>query len=133
MKNNILPAMSDQERKKAWVELKPGDTLVEIEWNMWGDRYFISKRKVKKRTPKGWIRLDNDELLKDFYHKYHIITDELKEWFKKNELEEDLLTFMNLNIMRNKKKFKENLSYEDAKLLKDIFERTLPPKIKSEE
>jgi hypothetical protein len=125
--------MSNQERQKVWRELKPGDTLVEIEWNMWGDRYFISKRKVKKRTPKGWIRLDTDELLKDFHPKYHIITDELKEWFKKIELEEDLLTFMNLNIMRNKKKFKENLSYEDAKLLKDIFERTLPSKIKSEE
>ena len=126
MKNNNLPVMNNEERENIWKELKVGDILVRIDWNTWGDRYNIKEFKIKKRTPKGWIRLDNDELLKGFYSDYHIVTDELKEWFEKVKLEEDLLTFMNLDIMRNKKGFKKNLSYEDAKLLKEIFERTLP-------
>lgn len=126
MKNNSLPVMNDEEREKIWKELKTGDTLVKIDWNTWGDRYFIKEYKIKKRTPKGWIRLDNDDLLKEFNSDYYIVTNELTEWFEKVKLEEDLLTFMNLDIMRNKRKFKENLSYEDAKLLKEIFDRTLP-------
>ena len=132
MKDNILPIMSKEERQKVWDNLKTGDILVNITWNVWGDRYYIKQHKVKKRTPKGWVRLDNDELLKEFYSDYHIVTDELKDWFKKIELEESLLTFMNLDIMRNKKEFKKNLSCEDAELLKEIFERSLNKKLREE-
>lgn len=133
MKNNSLPVMGNEERKEVWSSLKQGDVLVEISWNSWGDRYYIKQHEVKKRTPKGWIRLDNGELLKEFNSNYHAITNELTEWFEKIKLEEDLLNFMNLDIMRNKREFKSNLSFEDAKLLKEIFERTLPEEIKSEE
>lgn len=125
MKDNKIPVMSKEEREKVWNELKAGDLILKIDWNTWGQRYNVSYMDIVKRTPKGWLRLNNGELLKEFYSDYYIITDEIKEWIRKIELEEDLLTFMNLNIMRNKKEFKENLSYEDAQLLKEIFKRTL--------
>jgi hypothetical protein len=126
LKENKLPVMSNEERKKIWQNLNTDNILVHIETNYFGDSYNIRQYKVVKRTPKGYIRLDNGELLKEFYSCYHVVTDELKDWFEKVKLEEDVWKMIHLDIPRNKREFKNNLSYEDAKLLQDIFERTLP-------
>ncbi|APH22889.1 hypothetical protein [Clostridium botulinum] len=124
MKGLKLPEISKEERKKAWNDLKANDIIVEIEHNYWGDLWIIKQRKVIKRTPKGYIRLDNGVLLRNFGDRYHIVTEDLKEWYSKVKLEENLINLFH-ETLRNKKILKNNLKYEDALKLKEILERTL--------
>lgn len=123
MKDLKLPVMTKDEREVIWNNLKEGDNLVEIEWNSWGDSYTVRNRKIIKRTVKGSIRLDNNELLKHFESKYYLVTEELKNWYDKIEMEESLFTLFN-KASRDKKVFKENLTYDDVLKLKKILERT---------
>ncbi|MBO0561549.1 hypothetical protein EXQ37_18315 [Clostridium botulinum] len=124
MKGLKLPEMSKEERKKAWNDLKANDIIVEIEHNFWGDLWIIKQRKVIRRTPKGYIRLDNGVLLKNFESGYHIITEDFKKWYSKVKLEKNLFDLFH-ETLRNKKILKNNLEYEDALKLKEILERTL--------
>lgn len=124
MKGLKLPEMSKEERKKAWNDLKANDIIVEIEHNYWSDLWIIKQRKVIKRTPKGYIRLDNGVLLRNFESGYHIITEDFKKWYAKVKLEENLINLFHETV-RNKKILKNNLEYEDALKLKEILERTL--------
>ena len=51
---------TEEESKKIWENLKPGDNLVKFERCGWaGDEYYIRVLKVEKKTPKGNVRLDN--------------------------------------------------------------------------
>jgi hypothetical protein len=127
MKDLKLPIISKEEREVIWNNLKEGDTLVEIEWNSWGDSYTVRNRKIIKRTAKGSIRLDNNELLKHLESKYYVVTDELKTWYNIIEVEENLFTLFN-KASRDKKYFKNNLTYEDIFNLKEILERALQGK-----
>lgn len=124
MKGLKFPEMSNEERKKAWNDLKANDIIVEIEHNYWSDLWIIKQRKVIKRTPKGYIRLDNGVLLRNFESVYHIITEDFKKWYVKVKLEENLINLFHETV-RNKKILKNNLEYEDALKLKEILERTL--------
>lgn len=128
MKDLKVPEMSIEEREKEWAKLKENNILVRIDYNYWSDGYNVKQFRVVKRTPKGFIRLDNGELLKEFSPNYHIVTEELKEWCEKIKLEEEIYCYINLYIPRNKKAFKNNLSYEDAVKLQEIFNRTIPEK-----
>jgi hypothetical protein len=128
MKDNKLPLMSDEDREKAWKELKEGDTLAYIEWSYWNDKYIIRYLKVVKRTAKGSIRLENQTLLKTFNSEYHVITCKLNNWIQKIRLEEEIMNLM-YAADRDKKEFKNNLTYEDAKALKEILERVLQKEV----
>lgn len=124
MKDNKLPVMSDEEREKAWKELKEGQILVYIDYNIWRREYDIIYYNITKITAKKSVRLNNGELLKNFNSKYHVITTELNKWIENQKIESDI---MNLFFIadRNKNEFKENLTIEDAKTLKEILERTI--------
>ncbi|NFB55926.1 hypothetical protein EXM89_07465 [Clostridium botulinum] len=124
MKGLKFPEMSKEEREKAWNNLKANDIIVEIEHNYWNNLWIIKQRKVIKRTPKGSIRLDNKVLLKYFESGYHIVIEDLKEWYSKVKLEENLISLFH-ETLRNKKILKNNLEYEDALKLKEILERIL--------
>ncbi|KOY66104.1 hypothetical protein [Clostridium sporogenes] len=124
MKGLKFPEMSKEEREKAWNNLKANDIIVEIEHNYWNNLWIIKQRKVIKRTPKGSIRLDNKVLLKYFESGYHIVTEDLKEWYSKVKLEENLISLFH-ETLRNEKILKNNLEYEDALKLKEILERIL--------
>ncbi|CAM2951317.1 hypothetical protein HAHI6034_05655 [Hathewaya histolytica] len=123
MKGLKFPEMNKEEREKSWNDLKANDIIVEIEHDLWSGLRIIKQRKVIKRTPKGYIRLDNGVLLKSF-GAYHIITEDFKKWYAKVKLEENLISLIH-QIIRDKKVFKNNLEYEDALKLKEILERTL--------
>lgn len=122
MKDFKLPIMSDEDRQKAWDNLKPNDKIACIEKIRWNDEYYIRYFTIVKKTAKGNIRLDNGELLKELYSKYYIITDELKECIRKIELEEKVVYLFH-EATRHERNFKSNLNYEDAINLKKILER----------
>lgn len=116
--------MSREERDKAWRELNVDDIIVEIEYSTWTSSHSVKERKVVRRTPKGFIRLDNDVLLKRFESAYYTITKELKEWYEKIKLEEEIMSLVS-QIYRDKRNFKSNLDHMDALKLKEILEKTI--------
>ena len=124
MKDNKLPVMSDEEREKAWKNLKVGDTLVYIEWNDWLNRYTVRHINITKQTSKGSFRLENGTLLKFFEPNFHIITTELNSWIQKNNLENQVMKMIG-EAVNSTSEFTSNLTYEDAKTLKEILERTI--------
>lgn len=124
MKDLKLPEMSREERNRAWRELNVDDIIVEIEYSPWANSHSVKERKVVRRTPKGFIRLDNDVLLKRFEYEYYTITKELEEWFEKIKLEEEIMSLVS-QVYRDKRNFKSNLDYTDALKLKEILERTI--------
>lgn len=125
MKDLELPEISDKERQNIWENLKPNDKIVGIQRSGWsGESYYIGYHTIIKRTPKGSIRLENGELLKYFPSNYYIMTDELKEWMRKIKLEESLMNLL-YELDRDKKYFKDNLTYEDTIKLTEILERTV--------
>ncbi|KEI96573.1 hypothetical protein N496_15420 [Clostridium botulinum A2B3 87] len=63
-------------------------------------------------------------MLRNFGDGYHIVTEDLKEWYSKVKLEENLISLFH-ETFRNKKILKNNLDYEDALKLKEILERIL--------
>lgn len=124
MKDLKLPEMSNEESARAFRELKENDTIVEVEKPVWGS-WHIREHKVMRITPKGFIRLDNGELLKYLEYGYHIPTKEFQEWFSKIKLEYEVFRLLNKAAREESRKFKNNLEYEDALKLKEILEKIL--------
>ena len=119
-----LPTISEEDRKSQWDNLKVNDELISFNTGGWDSDYYIKIHKVIKKTPTGSIRLDNGELLKTFYSKYYIFTDELGECIKKIRLQDDV-THLLFEVDRAKRKFKENMSYEDALRLKETLSKII--------
>lgn len=124
MKDLKFPTMSEEEEKKVWDNLKPNDKLVCIERSNWGGHYYIREHTILRRTPKGNIRLDNNELLKYLPSNYFPISEELKKCIKLIILEEKVMNLL-YEANRAEEKFKLNLNYEDAIELKSILGRTI--------
>lgn len=125
MKDLNFPQMSNEERARAFRELKENDTIVEVDRGGWSDALHIRERKVVRRTPKGFIRLNNGELLKHLEYGYHIPTKEFQEWFSKIKLEYEVFRLLNKAAREESRKFKNNLEYEDALKIKEILEKIL--------
>ena len=125
MKDLGMRRYTEEESKNIWENLMPGDTLVKFERCGWaGDEYYITVRKVEKKTPKGSVRLDNGNLLKYLPSDTYLATEEVFEWAKKIQLEKELMTLL-YEIDRNKKTVRSNLDYDTALQLKEIFENLL--------
>lgn len=128
MKDLKFPHMSREERAKAFKELQVGDTIAEIKSYGWNNDYYVISRKIIRKTPKGYLRLDDGMLLKNFYISvYFTLTDKFKEWSKNNLLENDTWDLIN-KVSRNERDFRKNITCEDALKLKEILERTLEVK-----
>lgn len=122
MKDLKLPTFTNEEREQMWNDLKVGDILVDLDYNHWSDGYNIKQYTIVKRTNKGSLRLHNGDLLKFFYSNYYVLNEELQQIIEKIKLEDDINTLM-FYAQRDKKSFKENLEYEDAKKLKEILDK----------
>lgn len=122
MKDLKLPIFTDEERNKIWNDLKAGDVLVNMDYNIWNDSYDIKQCTIVKRTDKGSLRLDSGTLLKFFSSNYYVLNDELQQIIDKIKLEDDIDTLI-FYAQKNKKSFKNNLDYEDAKKLKEILDK----------
>jgi len=108
-----IPLISEEDRQKQWDNLKPNDKLISVTTGGWDNDYYFKNHIVIKKTPTGSIRLDNGDLLKSFISRYYIPTIELKEFIEKTRLEAKVLQLL-FEVDRNKRKFKANMSYEDA-------------------
>lgn len=122
MKDLKLPIFTDEERNNIWNDLKAGDVLVSMDYNIWNDSYDIKQYTIVKRTDKGSLRLHNGNLLKFFASNYYVLNDELQQIIDKIKLEDEIDTLM-FYMQRDKKSFKDNLEYEDAKKLKEILDK----------
>lgn len=122
MKDLKLPTFTNEQREQMWNDLKVGDILVSMDYNIWNDSYNIKQYTIVKRTSKGSLRLNNGDLLKFFASNYYVLNEELQEIIEKIKLEDNINTLI-FYAQRDKKAFKNNLEYEDAKKLKEILDK----------
>lgn len=120
MKDLELPQLTNEEKDNIFKSLKKDDVLYDVEWNRWSNEYRIRELKVRNRTPKGFIRLDNGDLIKCLPYGYYIPSVEFNNWYRKNKLQEEVIKKMNY-LPRETKTFIKNLEYEDALTLKIIL------------
>jgi len=120
MKDLKLPQLTNEERDNIFKSLNKDDMLYDVEWSIYINRYIIRELKVKNRTPKGFIRLDNADLLKYLPSSYYIPSVEFNNWYRKNKLQEEVLKKMNY-LPKETETFIKNLEYEDAVTLKIIL------------
>ena len=124
MKDFKLPIISEENRKKIWDNLKTGDKLISFEHGGWDNDLYIRNYIVVKKTPSGSVRLNNNILLKTFHSSLFIESNELTDCISKIKLQEEVMRLL-FEVNRNKRKFKENLRYEDTIKLKEILENVI--------
>lgn len=120
MKDLRLPKYTNEQREEMWNSLQEGDKIVQIEWNHWTNSYFNKTYDIIKRTPKGSLRLNDGTLLKHFESKFYILNDDIENFLYKNNLEKEIMDML-CKVDSNKKKFKDNLTLENALKIKEIL------------
>ena len=123
MKEFKLPVYSYEERQEIFNNLKVGDELIRIDFNIWELRHCFNTVKVIRKTPKGKLRLSDNELIENLPDKYFIENEEIRKLKQLNELEEKVKNAIGVIYRKKYSEFFKELEEKDAIKLIEIFSK----------